>query len=131
MLCFVFFSRNRSQRTLFASASLDGAIVLWSVLTLQPTRRLNQPDVYINQMKMMTCAVSTLLPLDAGRKLAASVGKCVVVFDVASGQLVQRTSDVHESSVHCLLSLDDGARAVTCGGDAVVKVRLFVIFCRC
>ena len=85
-------------------------------------RRLNQPEVYINELKMFTCRVSSLLPLDNGALLAAVVGCCVLVVDVQSGEVVQMTTEAHAADVLCLVSLQGGARVMTGGADAVVKV---------
>jgi len=54
----------RVNQTVFASASLDGTVVLWNTdALLQPMKVLNNPDHYRNEGKVYIYNVKFLLPL--------------------------------------------------------------------
>lgn len=106
----------------FASASLDGAIVLWHAATLTPMRRLHYPERYVNAQNAFVCDVRHLLSVDDGRFLAAAIGHGYVVYDVLGGECTVSCPDAHDAQVTYLASLYGGARLLSCSVDGTVKL---------
>ncbi|KAK3733295.1 hypothetical protein QZH41_011132 [Actinostola sp. cb2023] len=72
--------------SMFASASLDGAIVLWSTLSLSYTRQMNYTKNYEGPDHMFPYSVQHLLAVDQ-RYIFASIGHGFFVYDAMSGNL--------------------------------------------
>jgi WD40 repeat protein len=106
----------------FASASLDGTILLWHATSLTPLRRLHYPERYVDAQKTFICDVKHLLSVDDGHFLAAAIGHGYVVYDVLSGDCTLSCPDAHNAQVTHLASLYGGARLLSCSVDGTVKL---------
>jgi WD40 repeat protein len=111
----------RVSSTSFASASLDGAIVVWSADTLSPLRVLTQPEVFRDKHRVYISAVRSMVLL-SDRYLAATIGTGFAVFDVLTGACVCDGSGAHDAECTALVSLYDGKRIISAGADAFLRM---------
>jgi hypothetical protein len=108
---------------MFASASLDGVIVVWQMESLTPLKRLSYPDKFVSidqNRKFYAHAVNHLLVLNQ-TYLAACIGNGFQIFNINTGESVMQKSDAHESTVYCIISVSGGKRFLTCSADAQIK----------
>lgn len=105
----------------FASASLDGAIVIWNADDLVPIRKLCFPDQYVNAEKVYFKAVRKLVPLPRDC-LGAAIGTGFKIFRIESGDCILENEEAHHSEVTGILPLYGAARLVSCSTDNSVRV---------
>ena len=72
--------------SMFASASLDGAIIVWNADTLASLRTLNFQEKIRNDAKNYQWSVRRLVPL-GDKYLAAAISSSLVVYDVRAALL--------------------------------------------
>jgi len=111
----------RVSGTMFASASMDGAIVVWNAESLTTMRILQSPDEYRSKDRVYIYDVKYLLVL--GEKyLAAAIGVGFRIFDVFSGECLMECKHAHEMEVSHLLCLYDGKRIISCSADGSIRL---------
>ncbi|KAL6068528.1 regulation of autophagy [Balamuthia mandrillaris] len=106
--------------SLFASASLDGSIVVWQSSNLQAFKVLEYPENYI-QEKDYVFAVNHILPLGE-RYLAAAINDGFRVYDIPSATCVMQCKKAHDATVNRLIPLYNGTRIASCSVDSSIKL---------
>jgi len=107
---------------LFASASLDGAIILWTTHTLTPLRTLNVQLSYQDQeFHVFPYSVQHMVSLGE-RYLLAAIGCGFSLFDVLTGDCLLKCPKAHHSSVQHIMTLYNNERIVTCSADSSIRI---------
>ncbi|EDO42332.1 predicted protein [Nematostella vectensis] len=107
--------------SMFASASLDGAIVLWSSHSLSSTRQLNLMKNYEGNSHMYPYSVQHLFSVDQ-RYIFASIGHGFILYDAVSGASLAEVKNAHYGKIVHLLLLYDGYMLATCSEDGSIRL---------
>lgn len=114
---------------MFASASIDGVILLWNANDLSCVRKLDE-SIHATQnnsnnsddmLRGPLRYVSHMSVINA-KYLCAAVGKSICVFDIEDGECVLRIRDAHETIVVKIISLHNGNLLASCSEDTVIKI---------
>ncbi|XP_046839262.1 LOW QUALITY PROTEIN: WD repeat-containing protein 41-like [Xenia sp. Carnegie-2017] len=103
----------------FVSGSLDGEIIVWSSLSLQPMKRVNNQREfnYLQNYDM----VQHLFVLDL-RFVFAAIGSGFFVYDALSGKCVAQRLMCHHSKISYIELLKPRHMLVTCSEDGTVRL---------
>eukprot|EP01104_Vermistella_antarctica_P021282 TRINITY_DN951_c0_g1_i1.p1 TRINITY_DN951_c0_g1~~TRINITY_DN951_c0_g1_i1.p1 ORF type:complete len:591 (-),score=75.97 TRINITY_DN951_c0_g1_i1:213-1772(-) len=112
---------ERVSDQLFASGSLDGAIVVWDSDSLTMLKLLNYPDPYRDMNRVYVYSVRKLRMLGQ-RYLAAAIGDGFGIYDVVTGECVLMCESAHDSEVVDIVVLYQGTRFITCSVDSSLKL---------
>uniref|UniRef100_A0A1I8GG33 WD_REPEATS_REGION domain-containing protein n=1 Tax=Macrostomum lignano TaxID=282301 RepID=A0A1I8GG33_9PLAT len=124
--------QEKQQQLLFASASLDGEVVLWSAATvgsgavsrLERLARFNRHADYEGEQRKFPHSVCALRRL-GDRYLLAGVGYGFAVFDLVTGRTVVAELAAHRAKVSDLLVLTSPSgqlTVATAGEDASIRL---------
>ncbi|PRP79750.1 hypothetical protein PROFUN_12612 [Planoprotostelium fungivorum] len=105
----------------FASASMDGAIIVWSSETLQTHKILNCPIEFRNTNKVYIYDVKFLLPLSE-QYLAAAIGGNILIYDISSGDCLMEAKPAHQAEVNFMSLMYQGTKLVSCSADNTIKL---------
>jgi WD40 repeat protein len=127
----------------FASASTDGVIILWDVMTLQVKRKLNdvapllanpEPSSPTSIIKSKSAQPSPNSPKSTinrkvfnftvinDRYLGVAIGKGFRIYDIETGDTILFHDDAHRASVNKIIPLHRGSVIVTCSDDSEIKI---------
>jgi len=106
---------------LFASGSLDGAIVVWHAETLSPIKILNYPEKYRNEDKVYIYSVKHLNALSE-KYLAACISNSFRIYDISSGDCIMECKSAHDADLTCLIPLYSGVRIISCSVDSSIRI---------
>eukprot|EP01094_Clydonella_sp_ATCC50884_P004552 TRINITY_DN1358_c0_g1_i2.p1 TRINITY_DN1358_c0_g1~~TRINITY_DN1358_c0_g1_i2.p1 ORF type:complete len:539 (+),score=107.01 TRINITY_DN1358_c0_g1_i2:370-1986(+) len=108
--------------TQFASASLDGAIVVWHAQNLTPIKTLTYPEQYLDgTTKAFLFSVRKLVLLSK-RYIAAAFGNGFKIFDISTRECILSEANCHEGPVTDLIPLYDCRRLVTCSVNGCIRI---------
>ncbi|KXJ28865.1 WD repeat-containing protein 41 [Exaiptasia diaphana] len=107
--------------SMFASASLDGAIVLWSTLSLSYTGQMNYMKNYEGTDHMFPYSVQHLFAVDQ-RYIFASIGHGFFVYDALSGRCLAQVKAAHSGKIVHSLLLCNGFLLGTCSEDGAIRL---------
>lgn len=109
--------------TLFASASIDGQIVIWSATTLTKLFDLNFHKTYINADHVYIYNVHQLVKLSE-QYLAACIGNGYAVYKVTekSAETVMECLNAHSATVLSIAPLYYGTALVTSSADTTIRI---------
>ena len=103
----------------FASASIDGIIIVWRALKGSPVqvhKILHYPHNYLDSHSGYLHPVTSLRAL--GRQfLGAAIGKSFYIYHVQSRRCIMRFENAHKCDVSALIPLYGGRQIVTCAED--------------
>lgn len=106
----------------FASASLDGAIVVWHAQNLTPLKTLTYPEQYLDgTTKAFLYPVHRLVLLSPSY-IAAAFGNGFKIFDISGRECILSESNCHEGAVTDLIPLYDCRRLVTCSVNGCIRI---------
>jgi WD40 repeat protein len=121
---------------LFASASVDGVIIIWDILTLMPKQVLNdtvQSPVTPtkkpvkkspnspNAKTLLTRKVFNMTVIN-DKYLGVAIGKGFKVYEIETGDLLLYQDEAHYANVNKLIPLHRGSVIVTCSDDSEIKI---------
>lgn len=106
---------------MFASASLDGAIVLWSSLTFSYTRQFNYVKNYEGPCHTYPSSAQHLFIVDQ-RYIFASIGLGFYLYDAMSDKCLARVPNAHHGKIINSLLLCEGYIMATCSEDGSVRL---------
>ncbi|XP_073244644.1 WD repeat-containing protein 41-like isoform X2 [Porites lutea] len=107
--------------SMFASASLDGAIVLWSTHSLSYTRQFNFVKNYEGPSHTYPSSTQHVFTVDQ-RYMFASIGQGFSLFDSMSGKCLAKVTNAHHGKILHSLLLFDGYVLATCSEDGSVRI---------
>lgn len=105
----------------FASASLDGEIILWSSNSLKPIKEFNKIWEFEGRNHLYPYSVQHMFVLDQ-RFIFAAVGAGFSIFDTLSGKCVAARKNAHHSKVSHIELLRERAMLATCSEDGTVRL---------
>jgi WD40 repeat protein len=88
----------RLSQHYFVSASLDGAIIVWSCEALAPFKIIVYPEHYRDDNRKYIYDVRFLLPMGE-RYIAAAIGHGFKVYDALNGDCLIDCKQAHEAEV--------------------------------
>lgn len=107
---------------IFATASLDGIILLWSAFSVTKIKTLNYHAQYKTpDSHIYLCSVSSLVALD-NYMIAAAIGHGFAVYNINTGQDVARVASAHEADIQHMLLLANGRLLLTAAADAHIRL---------
>ncbi|XP_078372588.1 WD repeat-containing protein 41-like [Oculina patagonica] len=107
--------------SMFASASLDGAIVLWSSHSLSYTRQFNFVKNYEGPNHTYPASAQHVFTVDQ-RYIFASIGHGFFLFDAMSGNCLAKVTNAHHGKIIHSVLLCDGYILATCSEDGSVRI---------
>lgn len=109
--------------TMFASASIDGQIVIWSSVTLTQIHDLNYHKTYINADHVYMYNVHQLVKLSE-QYLAACIGCGFTVFKISekAAECVMECLNAHSATVLSIAPLYYGTALVTSSADTTIRI---------
>lgn len=109
--------------TMFASASIDGQIVIWSATTLTKLFDLNFHKTYINAEHVYIYNVHQLVKLSE-TYLAACIGSGYAVYKITekSAETVMECFNAHSATVLSIAPLYYGTALVTSSADTTIRI---------
>lgn len=105
----------------FASASLDGEIILWCSNSLQPIKQFNRVEEFEGFDHLYPYSVQHMFIL-VQRFIFAAVGAGFFVYDSVSGKCVAARKSAHHSKVSYLELLKERCILATCSEDGTVRL---------
>lgn len=110
----------------FASASLDGTVIIWKTDTLQPFKYCNSVnEEYQGADKTFPYSVETMLCFQH-RYIVASVGTGFTIYDSETGQCLLKKTSAHHSKITSLTFTCDGLFLATGAVDGSIRLWSFV-----
>ncbi|XP_020611699.1 WD repeat-containing protein 41-like, partial [Orbicella faveolata] len=106
---------------MFASASLDGAIVLWSSHSISYTRQFNFVKNYEGPNHTYPASAQHVFTVDQ-RYIFASIGHGFFLFDAMTGNCLAKVPNAHHGKIIHSVLLCDGYILATCSEDGSVKI---------
>ncbi|XP_066020812.1 WD repeat-containing protein 41 isoform X2 [Pocillopora verrucosa] len=121
--------------SMFASASLDGAIILWSSLSLSHTRQFNFVKDYEGPFHTYPASTQHIFTVDQ-KYILASIGHGFFLYDTMSGNCLAKVTNAHHGKIIHSVLLCKGYLLATCSEDGSVRIwgspnPLFVSFQKC
>lgn len=110
----------QATEAMFATASLDGVIVLWSAYSLTKVKHFNYHEIYKTSHTYL-CSVGALLAVDS-TMMAAAIGHGFTVYNVNTGNVVAKVASAHEADIQHMLLVAKGRVLVTCAADANIRL---------
>ncbi|XP_068694485.1 WD repeat-containing protein 41-like isoform X1 [Montipora foliosa] len=107
--------------SMFASASLDGAIVLWSSHSLSYTRQFNYVKNYEGPSHTYPSSTQHVFTVDQ-RYIFASIGHGFFLYDAMSDKCLAKVPNAHHGKILHSLLLCEGYVMATCSEDGSVKL---------
>eukprot|EP00117_Sycon_ciliatum_P006168 scpid75911/ scgid9822/ WD repeat-containing protein 41 len=106
---------------MLASSSLDGMIVLWSTLSLNPMRKFNEHEKYRDQQHCYPHCVNHLVALE-GRYLLAAIATGFCMFDAIVALCVVKRTRAHLSNVNHMEFVAGGSMLSTSSEDGMIRL---------
>jgi len=108
--------------SMFASASMDGAIIIWSSNSLDIIRQFNNYENFLNLSDhTYPYKVNHLIMVDK-RYLIVAIGSGFAIYDALFDKCVCRLVQGHHSPVTCIALLSNGSYLATSSLDGTVKL---------
>ena len=102
---------------MFTSASMDGAVTVWSTNTLNVIRQFNRYENFVNICDhTYPYKVNDILVADH-RYVVAAIGSGFAIFDALYDKCVARVLNAHHSAVTSLTLVEDGCYLATSSLD--------------
>jgi len=106
----------------FASASMDGVIVIWSSLHLAPYRKFNHYDDFMSLADhTYPYSVQHLLPVEESYLIAA-IGCGFAIYNIIKDECILKVKNAHQSQVTCIQLLEGGSYLATSSLDGTVRL---------
>ncbi|XP_065060388.1 WD repeat-containing protein 41-like [Rhopilema esculentum] len=107
---------------MFASASLDGTIMVWTTYHLLPTRQFNSHENYRDsEKKKFLYSVKHLFALEQ-RYIFAAIANGFFVYDTISDKCLVKQPNAHSEEVNHLALIGDGSVLATCSLDGTTRL---------
>ncbi|XP_057305846.1 WD repeat-containing protein 41-like [Hydractinia symbiolongicarpus] len=107
---------------MFASASMDGAIIVWTTHRLEPTRKFNHYETFMNTLDhTYPYAVQHIMIADQ-RYIFAAIGTGFAVYDPMLDKCVAKILNAHHSQVTSMVLLDNGTYLATSSLDGTIRL---------
>lgn len=111
----------RVADSMFASASLDGAIVLWSSQRLSFMRQFNFVKDYEGQYHTYPASAQHIFTVDQ-KYILASIGHGFFLYDTMSGNCLAKVTNAHHGKIIHSVLLCKGYLLATCSEDGSVRI---------
>ncbi|XP_066020813.1 WD repeat-containing protein 41 isoform X3 [Pocillopora verrucosa] len=112
---------HRESISMFASASLDGAIILWSSLSLSHTRQFNFVKDYEGPFHTYPASTQHIFTVDQ-KYILASIGHGFFLYDTMSGNCLAKVTNAHHGKIIHSVLLCKGYLLATCSEDGSVRI---------
>ncbi|KAI0207827.1 WD repeat-containing protein 41 [Lamellibrachia satsuma] len=106
---------------LFASGSLDGTIVLWSVETFVPLQSFNCVEDYQGDDRLYRYSIQHMMAVE-GSYIVSTVGSGFCVYEVESGTLLVEKVSAHYSKILHVEFVFSGHLLATCSEDGSIRL---------
>eukprot|EP00794_Sanderia_malayensis_P009662 gene9662-10649_t len=107
---------------MFASASLDGTIVVWTTYHLFPTRQFNFHEIYLDSRKnIFMYSVKHLFALEQ-RYIFAAISNGFYVFDTISDRCLVKQPNAHHENINQMALVSDDKLLATCSVDGTIRL---------
>jgi len=107
---------------MFASASLDGTIMLWTTYHLSPTRLFNEHEQYKDTSKhSFMYKVQHMFALEQ-RYIFAAIANGFQIFDAITGRCILKQPNAHFKDIAYMALIGDESILATCSVDGTTRL---------
>lgn len=107
---------------MFASASQDGTIMVWTTYHLTPTRQFNFNETYKDEIKnAFMFNVNHMFSLEQ-RYIVAAIANGFYIFDTISDRCLVKQSNAHNEEINHMALVNDGSYLATCCVEGIVRL---------